>query len=56
MTKINRLDTILQRVPAVGVLRPVIDPKTEHFVDNPEAMKLYRRETYRKPRAIGDEV
>ncbi len=33
----------------------VIDPKTEHIVDNPEAMKLFKRQ-YRKPWVIEDEV
>ena len=40
----------------LGGERLVIDPKTEHIADNPAAMKLFRRETYRKPWAIGDEV
>jgi predicted dehydrogenase len=40
----------------LGGQRLVIDPKTEHAVDNPEAMRLFRRETYRKPWVIGDEV
>jgi predicted dehydrogenase len=33
----------------------VIDPKTEQFVDNADAMKLFKRE-YRQPYAIPDEV
>lgn len=32
-----------------------IDPATEHIVDNPEAMKLFRRE-YRKPYVLPEEV
>lgn len=40
----------------LGGTRLTIDPKSEHIVDNPAAMKLFRRETYRKPWAIGDEV
>ena len=40
----------------LGGQRLVIDPKTEYIVDNPEAMKYFRRETYRKPWAISDEV
>ena len=40
----------------LGGQKLVIDPKTEAIVDNPEAMKLYRRPEYRKPYVIGDEV
>jgi predicted dehydrogenase len=32
-----------------------IDPKTEHIVDDPEAMKLFKRE-YRKPWVVEDQV
>ena len=39
-----------------GGQRLVIDAKTEHIVDNPDAMQFFRRETYRKPWTIGDEV
>jgi predicted dehydrogenase len=40
----------------LGGQRLVIDSNTEHIVDNPEAMKLFRREIYHQPWAIGDEV
>jgi hypothetical protein len=40
----------------LGGQRLVIDSKTEHIVDNPEAMKLFRREIYRQPWAIGNAV
>jgi predicted dehydrogenase len=39
----------------LGGQKLVIDPKTEQIVDNPAAMKLFKREAYRKPWAI-DEV
>jgi len=32
-----------------------IDPETEHIVDNPEAMKLFKR-TYRDPWVVPEEV
>jgi hypothetical protein len=35
----------------LGGQKLVIDPKTEQIVDNPEAMKLFKRE-YRKPWTI----
>jgi len=38
-----------------GGQRLVIDPKTEQFIDNPEAMKLFKR-TYRKPWVIEEEI
>jgi hypothetical protein len=37
----------------LGGQKLVIDPKTERIVDNPEAMKLFQRETYRKPWTMG---
>ena len=37
----------------LGGQKLVIDPKTEQIVDNPAAMKLFKRE-YRKPWIIGD--
>jgi predicted dehydrogenase len=40
----------------LGGQKLAIDPKTEQIVDNPEAMKLFKRAEYRKPYAIGDEV
>ena len=40
----------------LGGQKLIIDPKTEHVVDNPEAMQLFRRPEYRKPWAIGDQV
>jgi len=40
----------------LGGQKLVIDPQTEAIVDNPEAMKLYRRAEYRKPYTIGDTV
>ena len=40
----------------LGGQKLTIDPKTEQIVDNPEAMKLFRRTEYRKPWAISDEV
>ena len=39
----------------LGGQRLVIDPATEHFVDNPEAMKLFKRQG-RKPWVIEEEV
>ena len=39
----------------LGAEKLYIDPKTEHIKDNPEAMKLFRRE-YRSPYVINDEV
>ncbi len=39
----------------LGGQKLTIDPKTEHIVGNPEAMKLFKRE-YRKPWVIEDEV
>jgi len=39
----------------LGGERLVIDPATEHIVDNPEAMKLFKRQG-RKPWIIEDEV
>mgnify|MGYP000987971194 FL=1 len=39
----------------LGGKKLVIDPKTEHIVDDPEAMTLFRRE-YRKPWVLPDEV
>ncbi len=39
----------------LGGQKLVIDPKTEHIADNPEAMKLFKRE-YRKPWVIEEEV
>ncbi len=39
----------------LGGQKLVIDPKTEHIVDNADAMKLFKRE-YRKPWAIEEEV
>ena len=40
----------------LGGQKLAIDPKTEHIIDNPEAMKLFKREGYRKPWTISDEV
>jgi predicted dehydrogenase len=40
----------------IGGQKLTIDPKTEHIVGIPEAMKLFRREQYRSPWVIGDEV
>jgi hypothetical protein len=40
----------------LGGQKLTIDPKTEGIVDNAEAMKLFRRESYRAPYAIDDEV
>ncbi len=37
----------------LGGQKLVIDPKTEQIVDNPDAMKLFQRESYRKPWTIG---
>ncbi|MCR4413513.1 MAG: Gfo/Idh/MocA family oxidoreductase [Thermoguttaceae bacterium] len=39
----------------LGGQKLTIDPKTEHIVGNPEAMKLFRRE-YRKPWVIEEQV
>jgi predicted dehydrogenase len=39
----------------LGGQKLVIDPKTEHICDNPEAMKLFKRE-YRKPWVIEEKV
>jgi hypothetical protein len=38
----------------IGDQRLAIDPKIEHFVNNPEAMKHLRREAYRKPWVIDE--
>jgi len=40
----------------LGGQKLVIDPKTEQIVGNPEAMQLFKRQTYRKPWVIADEV
>ncbi len=39
----------------LGGQKLVIDPKTEHIVDNNQAMKLFKRE-YRKPWVVEEEV
>jgi len=39
----------------LGGQKLTIDPKTEHLVDNPDAMKLFKR-TYREPWVIPEEV
>ena len=39
----------------LGGQKLTIDPKTEHIVDNPEAMALFKR-TYREPYVIPEEV
>ena len=39
----------------MGGQKLAIDPKTEHVLDNPEAMKLFKRE-YRKPYVIEETV
>ncbi len=39
----------------LGGQKLAIDPQTEHIVDNPEAMKLFKR-TYREPWVIPEEV
>ena len=38
----------------LGGQKLLIDPKTEQIVDNPAAMKLFKREEYRKPWVIAD--
>ncbi len=40
----------------LGGRKLVIDPKTEHIVDDPEAMKLFKRQQYRKPWTIAEEA
>jgi hypothetical protein len=39
----------------LGGQKLYIDPDTDHIKDNPEAMKLFKRE-YRKPYVIPEEV
>lgn len=52
-TLLSQWATISYRL---GGQKLVIDPKTEKVVGNDEAMKFYRREEYRKPWVIGDQV
>jgi hypothetical protein len=39
----------------LGGQKLTVDPQTQHLVDNPQAMELFRR-TYRSPWILPDEV